>query len=86
MTNRKEPILENSRECELIEMVRRSAAINAGLAEALSAILRILAQDTLWMADLAAPDDAREARLVRDIRQRAQRIVAGLGVDDHAAH
>jgi hypothetical protein len=66
---------------ELIEMNRNLIANNERYGQALAAVLRILAADTITICDLASPTDTLEVAMIRDCRQRAQRILAGLGAE-----
>jgi hypothetical protein len=76
---------EDATVTELLAMNRSLVENNARYAQALAEILRILARDMLTVADLAAPADDLEAAMVRHCRQRAQRLLAGLG-DDRVAN
>jgi hypothetical protein len=74
------------REKELLEVNRALININERYATAFAEILKALARDTLTLADLAKPDDSLEAKMVLGCRQRAEKILNGLGGDGHATH
>jgi hypothetical protein len=45
-------------------------------------LVRIIAGDSLRLADLVQPADAAEVVIVRGARHRAERILAGFGNDE----
>jgi hypothetical protein len=69
----------------LVEMVKGLIRANDRAAAQMVEVLRVLAVDMVTLSDLATPADALEAAKVRACRQRAERLLKGLG-DDRAAN
>jgi hypothetical protein len=72
-------------ETELLAMNRRLSVVNSSLSHAMQEILRVLARDTVTVCDLATPADELEVVMLRGVRQRAARILEGLG-GHHVEH
>lgn len=68
---------------EMVEIMRQMVLGREMLSAALLGALRVLARDVLAVANVA-PGDPLRAAIVRNAKQRAERVIRDIGDDEHS--